>query len=194
TINAACYLHMICQMKALIAGAGKKAYTLVVGRPNPAKLVNFPECDVFIYVSCAQTALLDSKEYLAPVITPFEAMLAFNSVLPYHKTTVTLTTHNIHPNYTQYPCNPDQKYYGRGPLRLTWNYNYGAGGSNIGFDGLNSPETLTSDLIISFKTALWFWMNNVHQVISQGFGATIRAINGAIECNGGNSTAVQFRI
>ncbi|PON77687.1 Diphthamide synthesis DHP [Parasponia andersonii] len=35
-------------------------------------------CDVFIYVSCAQTALLDSKEYLAPVITPFEATLAFN--------------------------------------------------------------------------------------------------------------------
>ncbi|KAB1213077.1 Chitinase 4 [Morella rubra] len=121
-------------------------------------------------------------------------VLQQDPVLPYHKTTVTLTTHNIHPNYTQYPCNPDQKYYGRGPLRLTWNYNYGAGGSNIGFDGLNSPETLTSDLIISFKTALWFWMNNVHQVISQGFGATIRAINGAIECNGGNSTAVQFRI
>lgn len=36
------------------------------------------QCDIFIYVSCAQTALLDSKEYLAPVITPFEAMLAFN--------------------------------------------------------------------------------------------------------------------
>ena len=36
------------------------------------------QCDVFIYVSCAQTALLDSKEYLAPVITPFEAMIAFN--------------------------------------------------------------------------------------------------------------------
>lgn len=35
------------------------------------------QCDVFIYVSCAQTALLDSKEFLAPVITPFEAMLAF---------------------------------------------------------------------------------------------------------------------
>lgn len=36
------------------------------------------QCDVFIYVSCAQTALLDSKEFLAPVITPFEAMLAFS--------------------------------------------------------------------------------------------------------------------
>ncbi|KAK6261380.1 hypothetical protein QUC31_007196 [Theobroma cacao] len=78
TIGAAGYLHMIHQMKELIVGAGKKAYTLVMGRPNPAKLANFPECDVFIYVSCAQTALLDSKEFLAPVITPFEALLAFN--------------------------------------------------------------------------------------------------------------------
>ncbi|XP_062096143.1 uncharacterized protein LOC133801932 isoform X2 [Humulus lupulus] len=78
TLGVAGYLHMINQMKDLIAAAGKKAYTLVMGKPNPAKLANFPECDVFVYVSCAQTALLDSKEYLAPVITPFEAMLAFN--------------------------------------------------------------------------------------------------------------------
>ncbi|GLU12966.1 hypothetical protein SLE2022_296190 [Rubroshorea leprosula] len=78
TLGVAGYLHMIHQMKELIAAAGKKAYVLVMGRPNPAKLANFPECDVFIYVSCAQTALLDSKEFLAPVITPFEATLAFN--------------------------------------------------------------------------------------------------------------------
>lgn len=77
TLGVAGYLHMIHQMKDLIALAGKKAYTFVMGRPNPAKLANFPECDVFIYVSCAQTALLDSKEFLAPVITPFEAMIAF---------------------------------------------------------------------------------------------------------------------
>ncbi|RDY04163.1 2-(3-amino-3-carboxypropyl)histidine synthase subunit 2, partial [Mucuna pruriens] len=105
TLGVAGYLHIINQMMELITGAGKKAYTLVMGRPNPAKLANFPEvkfhyilsiyfnlplsenlltefdfhqCDVFLYVSCAQTALLDSKEYLAPVITPFEAMIAFN--------------------------------------------------------------------------------------------------------------------
>lgn len=77
TLGVAGYLHMIHQMKQLVAKAGKKAYTLVVGRPNPAKLANFPECDIFVYVSCAQTALLDSKEFLAPVITPFEALLAF---------------------------------------------------------------------------------------------------------------------
>ncbi|KAG6726840.1 hypothetical protein I3842_02G100300 [Carya illinoinensis] len=113
---------------------------------------------------------------------------------------------------TQYPCNPDKKYYGRGPLQLTWNYNYGAAGNSIGIDFttrktgncdqfiatkrclLNSPETVATDPVISFKTALWFWMTNVHQVLNQGFGATIRAINGAIECNGGNSGAVQSRI
>ncbi|KAG6664567.1 hypothetical protein CIPAW_02G101900 [Carya illinoinensis] len=95
---------------------------------------------------------------------------------------------------TQYPCNPDKKYYGRGPLQLTWNYNYGAAGNSIGIDLLNSPETVATDPVISFKTALWFWMTNVHQVLNQGFGATIRAINGAIECNGGNSGAVQSRI
>ncbi|KAI5394074.1 uncharacterized protein LOC127093170 [Lathyrus oleraceus] len=78
TLGVAGYLHVINQMMELITAAGKKAYTLVMGKPNPAKLANFPECDVFLYVSCAQTALLDSKEYLAPVITPFEATIAFN--------------------------------------------------------------------------------------------------------------------
>lgn len=99
--DAAGYLHIIEQMKELIKASGKKSYTLVMGRPNSAKLANFPEvcyffsafcffvyfnwltifsfsqCEVFVYVSCAQTALLDSKDFLAPVITPFEAVLAF---------------------------------------------------------------------------------------------------------------------
>ncbi|XP_065866064.1 uncharacterized protein [Euphorbia lathyris] len=78
TLGVAGYLDVIHQMKDLVTSAGKKAYTLVMGRPNPAKLANFPECDIFIFVSCAQTALLDSKEFLAPVITPFEAILAFS--------------------------------------------------------------------------------------------------------------------
>ncbi|EHA8588737.1 2-(3-amino-3-carboxypropyl)histidine synthase subunit 2 [Cocos nucifera] len=78
TLGVAGYLRIIQQMKELIEGAGKKSYTLVMGRPSSAKLANFPECDVFVYVSCAQTALLDSKEFLAPVITPFEAVLAFS--------------------------------------------------------------------------------------------------------------------
>uniref|UniRef100_A0A0A9EKK5 Diphthamide biosynthesis protein 2 n=1 Tax=Arundo donax TaxID=35708 RepID=A0A0A9EKK5_ARUDO len=78
TLGVAGYLRIIEQMKELIKCAGKKSYTLVMGWPNSAKLANFPECEVFVYVSCAQTALLDSKDFLAPVITPFEAVLAFS--------------------------------------------------------------------------------------------------------------------
>ncbi|XP_030942677.1 endochitinase EP3-like [Quercus lobata] len=95
---------------------------------------------------------------------------------------------------TQYPCNPNKKYFGRGPLQLTWNYNYGAAGTSIKIDLLNSPETVATDVVVSFKAALWFWMTNVRPVVSQGFGATIRAINGAIECNGGNPSTVQARV
>ncbi|XP_031406049.1 endochitinase EP3-like isoform X1 [Punica granatum] len=36
---------------------------------------------------------------------------------------------------TQYPCNPDKGYYGRGPIQLSWNFNYGPAGESIGFDG-----------------------------------------------------------
>ncbi|CAI0400231.1 unnamed protein product [Linum tenue] len=94
---------------------------------------------------------------------------------------------------TQFPCNPSKGYYGRGPLQLSWNFNYGPAGAQIGFDGLNAPETVATDPEISFKTALWFWTNNVQQVMGQGFGATTRAINGALECDGRNSATVQRR-
>ncbi|KAH0912069.1 hypothetical protein HID58_035390 [Brassica napus] len=97
-------------------------------------------------------------------------------------------------NATQYPCNPNKGYYGRGPIQLSWNFNYGPAGTAIGFDGLNAPETVATDPVISFKTALWYWTNRVQPVISQGFGATIRAINGALECDGANSATVQARV
>ncbi|XP_074320084.1 acidic endochitinase SP2-like [Silene latifolia] len=95
---------------------------------------------------------------------------------------------------TQYPCVAGKKYYGRGPIQLSWNYNYGPAGQSIGFDGLNNPEIVANDVVTSFKTALWFWMNNVHSVLNQGFGATIRAINGDLECNGKNQAEANDRI
>jgi len=96
-------------------------------------------------------------------------------------------------NNREYPCVPGKKYYGRGPLQLSWNYNYGPAGRSNNFDGLNNPDIVASDAVVSFKTALWFWMNIVRPVVSQGFGATIRAIN-SMECNGGNPGTVQARV
>ncbi|KAL5990895.1 Endochitinase ep3 [Asimina triloba] len=97
---------------------------------------------------------------------------------------------------TQYPCVAGKGYYGRGPIQLSWNYNYGPAGKSIGFDGLNAPETVAMDPLVSFKTALWYWMGSCHSIITsgQGFGPTIRAINGALECDGGNPATVRARV
>ncbi|KAI3924510.1 hypothetical protein MKW92_028289 [Papaver armeniacum] len=97
---------------------------------------------------------------------------------------------------TEFPCVPGKHYHGRGPIQISWNYNYGPAGRAIGFDGLNDPDRVSNDATVSFKTALWFWMNNVHKQIvqGQGFGATIRAINGDLECDGKNPQTVQKRI
>ncbi|PAN38856.1 hypothetical protein PAHAL_7G202600 [Panicum hallii] len=97
-------------------------------------------------------------------------------------------------NNRQWPCAPGKKYYGRGPLQISWNYNYGPAGRDIGFDGLGNPDRVAQDPVIAFKTALWFWMKNVHGVMPQGFGATIRAINGALECNGRNPDQMNARV
>ncbi|KAL2459844.1 carrot EP3-3 chitinase [Forsythia ovata] len=97
---------------------------------------------------------------------------------------------------TQYPCASGKGYYGRGPIQLSWNFNYGPAGNSIGFDGLNNPEIVATDRVVSFRTALWYWMNNCHDSIisGQGFGATIRAINGALECDGANPSTVNARV
>ncbi|CAD6250393.1 unnamed protein product [Miscanthus lutarioriparius] len=100
------------------------------------------------------------------------------------------------PNNTQWPCQAGKGYYGRGPLQISWNYNYGPAGQSIGFDGLGDPDAVARSAVVAFRSALWYWMNNVHGVVvsGQGFGATIRAINGALECDGKNPNSVNNRV
>uniref|UniRef100_A0ACD5V6H6 Uncharacterized protein n=1 Tax=Avena sativa TaxID=4498 RepID=A0ACD5V6H6_AVESA len=94
---------------------------------------------------------------------------------------------------TEWPCYAGKAYYGRGPLQLSWNYNYRPAGISVGFDGLRNPQKVAQDPVVAFKAALWFWMNNVHPVLPQGFGATTMAIRGLNECDGENSAAVNAR-
>ena len=94
----------------------------------------------------------------------------------------------------QYPCATEKKYFGRGPLQLSWNYNYGAAGKALNFDGLGNPDQVATNVDTAFKTAMWFWMTNVHSVMNQGFGATVKAINGALECNGKSQAQANSRI
>ncbi|KAJ0092653.1 hypothetical protein Patl1_26670 [Pistacia atlantica] len=86
-----------------------------------------------------------------------------------------------------------QYYYGRGPIQLQWNYNYGEAGDEIGFDGVSSPSTVARDNVVSFKTALWYWVTRLQPHLQQGFGATIRAFKPS-ECNGRNPNAVKSRV
>jgi predicted chitinase len=88
-------------------------------------------------------------------------------------------------------------YWGRGPLQLTWNYNYDACGKAIGQPLLDTPTLVSTDGAITWQTGLWFWMTNdggtgktPHTAIVNGnFGGTINAINGGLECKGDNEGA-----
>jgi predicted chitinase len=94
-------------------------------------------------------------------------------------------------------------YYGRGPIQLSWNFNYKAAGDALGIDLLNNPYLVEQDAAVAWKTGLWYWntqsgpgtMTPHDAMVNQrGFGETIRSINGSIECNGGNPAQVQSRI
>jgi chitinase len=106
----------------------------------------------------------------------------------------------------QYPCAPGKSYHGRGPIQLSWNYNYFNAGKALGFDGINNPDAVGQDPVLAFRTALWFWMTphspkpSAHDVMtgrwtpagqdaaagrSPGFGMVINIINGGLECGKG---------
>ncbi|MBA0628587.1 hypothetical protein Godav_023294 [Gossypium davidsonii] len=56
------------------------------------------------------------------------------------------------------------------------------GRNALKLDLLKNPEMVANDPVVSFKGSLWYWMAAVRPVIGQGFGATIKAINGRLEC------------
>lgn len=77
TLSVRNYMDTIGALKAQIAAAGKKSYTIVVGKLNAAKLANFAEIDGWVVVGCWESGLVENQEELwKPVITPFELRLA----------------------------------------------------------------------------------------------------------------------
>lgn len=109
----------------------------------------------------------------------------------------------------QYPPVAGHKYYGRGPMQLSYNGNYGFASDCIFGDKkilLNNPELIETDPVVAFKTAIYFWMTpeshkpSAHDVMvgnwkpnandiakgrTPGFGMTILIVNGVLECNKG---------
>lgn len=111
----------------------------------------------------------------------------------------------------EYPPAAGKKYYGRGPLQLSYNGNYGYASDCIFGDKkvlLNNPDLLQTDAVAAFKSAIYFWMTpqphkpSAHDVMIgkwqptaadkakgrvPGFGMTIVLINGPVECNQGDA-------
>ncbi|MDQ8703989.1 chitinase [Streptomyces sp. LHD-70] len=122
--------------------------------------------------------------------------------------------HVVEQNEDNYPhyCDANQPYgcpagqaayYGRGPIQLSWNFNYKAAGDALGIDLLNDPWKVEKDSAVAWKTGLWYWNTQSGpgtmtphdaMVNGAGFGETIRAINGSLECDGGNPGQVQSRV
>jgi predicted chitinase len=101
------------------------------------------------------------------------------------------------------PCEPGKSYYGRGPIQISWNYNYCSAGDALGLDLRAQPELVAQNSTVAWETGLWFWMtqrgagtHTPHDAMvgDFGFGETIRSINGDVECNGGSSEGVTSRV
>lgn len=119
-----------------------------------------------------------------------------------------------------YPPVAGKSYLGRGPKQLSWNYNYGQF-SEAWFGSKDSllmhPEWLAQDPVLSFASAIWFWMTpqfpkpSCHDIMTgnwrptandlqkgrlPGFGATVNVINGGVECGTGTElekTAYRYK-
>lgn len=119
---------------------------------------------------------------------------------------------------TAWPNQAGVQYYGRGPMQLSWNYNYGAFSNvfnvpkvyNSRMLLLENPDLVAEDGYTAFAAGIWFWMTpqppkpSMHDVmtgimipneadINAGFGAnfgtTINIINGGQECGFVNNKA-----
>ena len=78
---------------------------------------------------------------------------------------------------------------------MTWDYNYKACSTYLFGDDrlIQNPDQVANDPSIAWGSAAWYWYANVH-ANSATFGATLKAINGALECDGGpNSQNMQLR-
>ena len=84
-----------------------------------------------------------------------------------------------------------KRYFGRGYIQLTWDYNYKSASMDVFGDDrlLQDPDSVATNEDLSWATAFWYWKKAVGSVldVKRGyFGASTKAINGPNECSGQN--------
>lgn len=76
TLSVKNYMTALQHCQELIAAAGKKSYTFVVGKLNAAKVANFSEVEGWVVIGCWESSLLESSDFYRPIVTPFELEMA----------------------------------------------------------------------------------------------------------------------
>lgn len=75
--------------KALVRARNKKYFTfsmstyfifVMIDNLSEAKLGNFPEIEVYVIISCYNSAIIDEKQYYKLMITPFDLLFALDEV------------------------------------------------------------------------------------------------------------------
>ncbi|KAM4119514.1 hypothetical protein ACJW30_03G065800 [Castanea mollissima] len=111
-----------------------------------------------------------------------------------------------------YPCAPGVAYFGRGPLPIYWNYNYGEVGKDLKVDLLNHPEYIEQNATLALQVAIWRWMMSIkkHQPSAHdvflgtwtptkddtlakrvsGFGTTMNVLYGDLVCGHGDNESM----
>jgi predicted chitinase len=164
---------------------------------------------------CAEKDLQTNKKELAAFFANIAHETRHGQDGQYNDGLMFIHENNTSLTYTAdndaYPAVKGKKYYGRGPMQLSYNGNYGYASDCIFGDKnilLNNPELVETDPVIAFKTAIYFWMTpqtlkpSAHDVMTgkwqpnaadkaagrvPGFGMTINIINGQVECNKGEN-------
>jgi hypothetical protein len=89
-------------------------------------------------------------------------------------------------------------YHGRGYIQISWDYNYRAAANYLNNQAIyNNPDVVKNDARTNWNTVQWFWVNSVQPTFARDgvtLGASVRAINGGLECDGGpiNSQRVKY--
>lgn len=99
TLAVANYLQILDRTINLIKQHEKKYYIISVGKPNVAKLANFPEVfilllkknknnlivlfqiDVFVIIGCSMNEIYENRDFYKPIVTVFDLEIALNSNL-----------------------------------------------------------------------------------------------------------------
>ncbi|VBB31110.1 unnamed protein product [Acanthocheilonema viteae] len=79
TINLLGYGEALERARKLCKVAGKKSYTIAIGKINEPKISNFAnDIEAFIVLSCPYGIILDVSDFYRPILSLFEAEAALN--------------------------------------------------------------------------------------------------------------------